>query len=1012
MRRRDPARARNETQERTHKFLTQFDELVGTHVAADPEAALGLAANRDAAALGLLRIAESCASTGTDLGTLISHHPGFLERLTVLAGGSEANVDHIVRWPGCLETLARTPDILRSSLSEPDELARAFAEAIETETGVLTGDAARKAIRKTYRDFVVTLVAQDLTHTEPVQIVEDVTRLLSDLAAAVIHAAYRVACAEHGEDLFARLAIVAMGKCGARELNYVSDVDVVFAYAARDAASNAQTDSASAEVVRTQATELATRITDLISGPGDEPALWELDAALRPEGKAGALVRTVDEFKRYYQKVAHNWEFQALLKARPVAGDEQLCAEFTEQILPFVFTAGSRPGFVTEVRAMRKRVVSLIPAREVARHLKLGPGGLRDVEFSAQLLQLVHGVHDPDLHTRSTLSALRVLGEHTYIDVEDAEVLSQAYRFMRVVEHRLQIPRMSREALIPERVEKLRALARSVYVDGERSVDRLQADLATHNRSVRALHEQIFYRPILHAVSGDAHVASLGDTAARERLAAFGYRDTAAAMKHIKALTTGVNRVAFVQRQVLPALLNWFSLGVDPDAGLLAFRRLSEGLSHTSWYLPMLRDSGVAAQNMAHVLSLSRYTSDLLINHPQSVQWLGENSRLEPRSTQDIADRMRERSARRGDDGVAAIRQVYGGEVLRTALADILGLCDIGSVMTRLSQAMDTAIDQALLTTRKRLDATVGIDDYEFAVIAMGRLGGAEIGYFSDADVMFVYRPGHTLTPAQASALPKHVREVALALSKQLEAPAADPIIDVDADLRPEGKSGPLVRSLDSYEKYYSTWSEPWEAQALLRARPIAGDRELRVDFVALIDPLRYPQEVPATSVVQMRKLKARMEKERLPRGADPKRHLKLGTGGLSDVEWTVQLLQLTHAHTHPDLKTTSTLGALHAARQAGLIDADPADKLAAAWTIASRVRSASTLFRGRTADTLPTDDTELEAIARLLGYQAGGANRLVDDYLGATRRARRVMEELFYGYTPEAVTQLQAPGY
>ncbi len=996
MRKKDPARQRSQTLERTQRFLGQFDEMLGTQLAQDPERTLVAAADRDSAALGLVRIAEACQQNDINLRQLLDESPILLNRLIIVSGGSEATVDHLVRWPQVIPTLADAPDFIDSCASTPEELENTFTQALADQDSVLTGEQGITALRRTYRDLVTRLVVQDLEHPEPEEIVEDVTRVLSDLAAAVFQAAYKIAEVEQGERLRARIAVVAMGKCGARELNYVSDVDVIFAYAPRE---GEELD----DEVRTQATDLATRVTELISGGAHEPALWEIDTALRPEGKSGALVRTIDEFVQYYRKVAHNWEFQALLKARPIAGCPELCEQFEDDVSPFVWTAGARSGFVSEVRSMRRRVVSLIPKNELDRQIKLGPGGLRDVEFTVQLLQLVHGPHDEDLRVRSTGGALRILSSHNYLASHEARTLAAAYRFMRVVEHRLQIPRMAREAVLPERTSKLRALARSVYPVEQRSVDRLKKELAGHMRAVRALHKQIFYRPILDAATGSAHMSTVSEAVARDRLTAFGYQDPAAAMRHIRALSTGLNRVAYVQRQVLPALLDWFSRGVDPDAGLVAFRRLSEGLSHTTWYLAMLRDSGVAVKNMARVLSLSRFASDLLISHPQSVQWLGNNERLQPSEPDAIATRMRERSRRR-DDGVAAIRKVYGEEILRTSVADTLGLYDLDTVMTALTNAMDITVHQALSHVRRRLDAMSGIDDYQFCIIAMGRLGGAEIGYYSDADVMFVYEPGETLTPAQREALPSHAKQVALTLTSELEARSAEPIVDIDTDLRPEGKSGPLVRTLASYAKYYSTWSEPWEAQALLRARPIAGDQELGHAFVRLIDPLRYPQEVPESSIMQMRRLKARMESERLPRGGDKKRHLKLGTGGLSDVEWTVQMLQLQHAHTHPALRTTSTLEALNAATKNGLIDEDSAHKLEAAWIIASRVRSAAVLYKGRGSGVLPTDETELEAIALLLGYEPGGGYQLVEDYLGATRRARKVMEHVFFGFEPEEI--------
>ncbi len=232
-----------------------------------------------------------------------------------------------------------------------------------------------------------------------------------------------------------------------------------------------------------------------------------------------------------------------------------------------------------------------------------------------------------------------------------------------------------------------------------------------------------------------------------------------------------------------------------------------------------------------------------------------------------------------------------------------------------------------------------------------------------------------------------------------LAAPSTEPPLEVDADLRPEGRHGPLVRSLASYTAYYRRWSHAWESQALLRAEPVAGDPELGERFRQLIDPLRFPGEgVPERDVLEIRRIKARIEAERLPRGADPTTHTKIGRGGLADVEWTVQLLQLRHGHELPGLRTTRTRAALAAAVGAGLVGAEDAEVLDAAWVLASRVRSAVMLVRGRPGDSFPADTRELAGVARYLGYGAGHSGEVVDDYRRTTRRARSVVERLFYG--------------
>ncbi|EON24326.1 (glutamate--ammonia-ligase) adenylyltransferase [Nocardioides sp. CF8] len=281
------------------------------------------------------------------------------------------------------------------------------------------------------------------------------------------------------------------------------------------------------------------------------------------------------------------------------------------------------------------------------------------------------------------------------------------------------------------------------------------------------------------------------------------------------------------------------------------------------------------------------------------------------------------------------------------------------------------------------------------AIIAMGRYGGFELSYGSDADVMFVHEPTDGAQPQVAAA---YAQAVVGELRRLLSLPATDPPLVVDADLRPEGKQGPMVRTLASFEAYYAKWSHVWEFQALLRAEPVVGDPELRERFTALIDPLRFPADgIAPDDIVEVRRIKARVEAERLPRGADPNTHLKLGRGGLADVEWTVQLLQMRHAGAVPELRTTQTLAALDAAVGAGLIEAEDAEILTEAWRLVSRMRNAVTLVRGKPSDQVPRDATERAAVAQVLGHVAGDSDRMVNDYLRTTRRAHAVVEKIFW---------------
>ncbi|MYX56323.1 glutamate-ammonia-ligase adenylyltransferase [Streptomyces sp. SID8382] len=284
-----------------------------------------------------------------------------------------------------------------------------------------------------------------------------------------------------------------------------------------------------------------------------------------------------------------------------------------------------------------------------------------------------------------------------------------------------------------------------------------------------------------------------------------------------------------------------------------------------------------------------------------------------------------------------------------------------------------------------------------FAVIGLGRFGGHELSYGSDADVLFVHEPREGADDQEAA---RAAFAVANEMRRLLQLPSVDPPLLIDADLRPEGKSGPLVRSLASYAAYYRRWALVWESQALLRAEPVAGDPGLGERFIELIDPLRYPSEgLGEDAIREIRRLKARMESERLPRGADPTTHAKLGRGGLSDVEWTVQLIQMRHGWAESGLRTTRTREALAAAHAAGLIATEDAQTLDEAWVLASRVRNAVMLVRGRPGDTFPTDVRELAAVGRYLGYGPGHVGELLEDYRRTTRRARAVVERLFYDY-------------
>ena len=942
---------------------------------------LSRAPNADTALHGVARLAESLGEEWHRLDAALLKDRSLRGRLFAVLGSSLALADHLVANPASWHLLEGA-----LTLPGPAQLRAIFDEAI-AEFGCAPVIIMPK-LRAIYRDRLLILAALDLAPTvedEPVLRFATIGAHLSDLADAALAATLQVAtvavCSPQTPP--PRLAIIAMGKCGARELNYVSDVDVIF--------------------VGEDAGPITTRVAAEVMRLASD-AFFEVDAGLRPEGKQGALVRTLESHIAYYRRWAKTWEFQALLKARAAVGDAELGQHYLDALRPMVWNACEREDFVPEVQAMRRRVESLVPAGVRGREIKLGTGGLRDVEFAVQLLQLVHGRTDTSLHVASTVDALAALGAGGYIGRDDAANLTASYEFLRLLEHRLQLQRLLRTHLLPapEDDEAMRWLARAAHIrpDGTRdALGVLREELKRQHVRVSRLHAKLFYQPLLESVDPTLGLASgMSAEAAERQLAALGYESPHNALTHLAALVNSSGRRGRVQSVLLPRLLDWLSSTPDPDGGLLAYRRVSEALAEQRWYLSTLRDESAVAKRLMRVLGTSAFVPELLMRAPEVIGQYADGPTgpklldVDP----DVVARALVASAGRHRDplrAIAAARTLRRRELARVASADLLGMLDVGAVCAALSSVWVAVLQCALESV---IQDNTGPDPAPavISVIGMGRLGGQELGYGSDADVMFVCEPAAGVDETRAVKWSVTVAEQLRAL---VGAPSDDPPLEIDAGLRPEGRNGPLVRTLASYAAYYAQWAQPWEIQALLRARPVAGDPELGRRFVLMADAVRYPEGgVSAASVLEIRRIKARVDAERLPRGADPNTHTKLGRGGLADVEWTVQLLQLRNAHEVPGLRTTSTLEALDAIGAAELMPESDVAQLRAAWLTATRARNALVLVRGKPTDQLPGPGRQLNAVAVAAGWPGGDGGEFLDNYLRLTRRAKAVVNKVF----------------
>ena len=959
--------------------------------------ALSRSPDADLALRTLVRLRAEVGEEWAEIDSELRSNRSFRGRLFGLIGSSDALADHLVAESATWRLL------LEDTLPDRAEMDRLMLESVgaepepgEVEKGnrvyraKISGPKAVVAMRLAYRNLIMRLAAHDVASTvedEPVLYLPEVGGYLADLADAALTAALAVAFREVcGDDpIPVRIAVIAMGKCGARELNYVSDVDVIF--------------------VSDPADGTSARIAGEMMRVGSL-AFFEVDAALRPEGKSGALTRTLESHVAYYERWAKTWEFQALLKARAMTGDMELANQYIDAVKPMVWKAAERPDFVPEVQKMRRRVESLVPASERDRNLKLGAGSLRDVEFAVQLLQMVHGRVDESLRVMATVDALAALTAGGYVGRDDGANLSASYQFLRLLEHRLQMQKMKRTHLLPplDDTEALRWLARAAHIRREGDLDAtgvLREQIKHNTLRVRRLHQKLFYRPLLEAVTRfKADELTLSDESAERRLAALGYAMPDRALSHIRALSNAPGRRGQIQLLILPQLLEHIGDTPDPDAGLLNYRRLCEALEDKDWFLRLLRDDGVVAERLMRVLGTSEYIANMLMRSPEVIHQYSDGPdgpKLCEVRPEDVAKGLIASTVRQEDmkRAVAVARSHRRAELVRIASADVLGLMDVREVCKALSSVWAAVLNAALTVAINISERERGKPaPARIAVIGMGRLGGGELGYGSDADVLFVCQPDHDV---DESAAVRWAQGIAETVRSALGSPSADPPLEVDTGLRPEGRNGPVVRTLASYAAYYAQWAQPWEVQALLRAHQVAGDEALGIDFLHMIDHVRYPAGgVSNDAVREIRRIKARVDAERLPRGADPATHTKLGRGGLADIEWTVQLLQLRYAHRYRSLHNTSTLESLDAIGAAELLSENDVALLKDAWITVTKARNALVLVRGKPVDQLPGPGKLLRQVAYAAGWPQDQATEFLENYLRVTRRAKAVVQKVF----------------
>jgi glutamate-ammonia-ligase adenylyltransferase len=832
---------------------------------------------------------------------------------------------------------------------------RSLAHVLATDAGalaVLTPGAPRPDPPDRLGDLVtwkrrelLRIAARDLIGTDDLVAA---TAALSAMAGDVLSVVVATVREVLGVD--DRLAVIGMGKLGGDELNYASDVDVVLV--------------GDGDVER-----LERGAREVLERAGHA---FRVDVDLRPEGRDGPLVRTIPSYEAYWERWAEPWERQALLKATTVAGDRGLGAAWEHSAGRFLWDEPFGPDDLRYVRAMKVRSEEA-GRGDLDRDVKHGPGGIRDIEFAVQLLQLVHGRVDSELRARGTLAALDDLRRGGYVDPTDAASLDDSYRFLRRVEHVVQLEDERQVHAVPADRDLRRRMARVLGFSGSPDAgptDAFDQALAAHRLRVRGAHERVWFRPLLESLSG---AGPLGETATAERLAAFGFADVERTRQAVAELTRGLTRSSRMMQQLLPLLLDWLSASPDPDLGLLGLRRLASGESRSRALATTFRDSPEAARHLALLLGTSRQLGDILLANPDLIERLPDPGRLRTLERGDLVGSAHAVISWRADrdEQQRALQRWKQRHLLGVAARDVFGHAAVDQVGVDLTRLAEAALECAL----DALEPQVPI-----AIVAFGRLGGGEVGYASDLDVAFVHDEGDA----------DEAERVASGVLRFLGgATPAERIFAIDADLRPEGRSGSLSRSLEGWTAYLARWVSMWERQAYLRARAVAGDAALGAELVGRLGAAIEEQPLTADDERDVRRMKVRIERERMKPGEDPEFHLKLGKGSLSDIEFTVQLLQLRHGVVEP-----STMRALGVLVDAGQLPLEEAEVLEEAYRFCEGARNRTFLVVG-SGDSLPTRPELLTPVARSLGHTVP---ELREHYRRVTRRARRVVERRFFG--------------
>ncbi len=988
--------------------------------------ALGRLPDPDLALNNLERFAQKVIDRRFLLG-LFRDSPRVLHLALTIFGSSQFLSDIVVRQPQLFEWLLE-PGVLQRPKAK-EELAE---EARRVVAAAPSPERKWTALRRYKSQEILRIGLQDLVGR---QNLVGVTEELSNLAEVILGTAYDmcrgdlvrrygvprlVREAERGREC--GFVILGLGKLGGRELNFSSDIDLIFVYD-----EDGETTGEDGGAGRVSNQEFFRKLGEMLvrgmSEASPDGHLYRVDPRLRPEGRSGAIAASLRSCEVYYESWGQTWERQALIKARAVAGSPALGDAFLRLVAPFVYRQALDPSALDEIRAMKDRIsLSVAQDRRALRNVKLGYGGIREIEFLVQGIQLLHGGKNPWVREPNTLRALHRLASRRILADPDYEALVRAYTFLRRLEHRLQIIHDRQTHTLPDDAQEIQSLGRRMGYHPPEHPDPgavLLADYERHTKAVRELYDS-FLRAVRpeteHAgerPSDELMLFFTSDLPAeqiRPRLAPVGFEDVERALRNLQLMREGQAFARYtpeVRRclgELAPSLLQTLRGVPDPDLALTTFERFVTGVAARTTFMRLLADTPGLVDRLVRLFGTSEFLSATLLRQPELLDTFLAPEPAARHGRESVARELHRavEGANPGSARLDALRRVKKAEELRIGLADISGQADSADVHRALTALAEACLEMALDLAEEDLAARFGRPEPAgFAIIGMGKLGGGELGYGSDLDVLFVYREdGQTTGPARISHpeyFSKLVDRVTTILTSITQEGAA---YRVDARLRPGGQKGEAALSLGGLETYLARQADLWERQAYIKARPVAGDPDVAAAFVALARRFVYDAPEPPDLAARILAMRRRIETERVGAGRKAT-HVKLGSGGVLEIEFLVQYFQLRHGRTLPALRTPGTLPALATLRAAGLLPTSDVDTLEAAYRFLRRVETRLRIAADLSLNTLPSAPERLEKLAKRMGYAsesgASARERFLADYAARTGEVREIFRRVFH---------------